>query len=138
MHNKIVDVLLCSQHSNKYFCAHKRGQMKPHQTAFSNLVYMIECIMYLCVLNRMQWVLLCAQLASPMYFDIYTELAFENSSVHKTSALTSKWNRISRFNESNVSLYMILSLSQIIKIIGKHISLCNTFAFGRIKFSLGR
>ena len=31
----------------------------------------------------MQWVLLRTQLASLMYFEIYTELAFENSSVHK-------------------------------------------------------
>ena len=69
--NKIVDVLLCSQHSNKYFCVHKRGQMRPHQTAFCNLVYTIECIVYLCVLNRMQWVLLCTQLASLMYLDIH-------------------------------------------------------------------
>ena len=38
--------------------------MRPHQNAFCTLVYMIECIMYLCVLNRMQWVLLCTQLAS--------------------------------------------------------------------------
>ena len=31
--------------------------------------------------------------------------------------------------------YMILSLSQIVKIIGKYISLCNTFALSRIKFA---
>ena len=36
----------------------------------------------------------------PVYCTLmYTELAFENSSIHKTSALTS--NRISRFYESN-------------------------------------
>ena len=42
-------------------------------------------------------------------------------------------NRFSRFYESNES--MILSLSQIIKIIGKYISLCNSYALTRIKFT---
>ena len=38
-------------------------------------------------------------------------------------------NRVSRFYESNKSM----SLSQIIKIIGKFISLCNSFALSRIE-----
>ena len=104
--------------------------MRPHQNAFCTLVYMIECTMYLCALSRMQWVLLCTQLASPLYFDVH-RISFETSSVHKTSALTS--NRISLFYESNVSV--ILSLTQIIKITGKYISLCNFFTLSCIKFT---
>ena len=42
-------------------------------------------------------------------------------------------NRVSQFYESNES--MILSLSQAIKIIGKYISLCNSFALSCIKFT---
>ena len=91
-----------------------------------------ECILYSCVHDRMHyvlmctpWVLLCTQLA-------YIELAFENSSVHKTSAFTS--NRICPFYESNESV--ILSLSQVIKIIGKYISLCNSFTLSCISSHL--
>ena len=80
----------------------------------------MECSGYCCVHNL------------PVYCTlVYSELAFENTSVHKTSALAS--NRISRFYESRESV--ILSLSQIIKIIGKYISLCNSFALSCIKFT---
>ena len=76
-------------------------------------MYSIECSGYCCIHNL------------PVYCTLmYTKLAFENSSVHKTSALTI--NRISWFYESNESV--TLSLSQIIKIKGKYILLCNSFA----------
>ena len=57
------------------------------QNAFCTLVYMIECIMYLIfLLHRMQWVLLCTQLASQMYFDVHRIGIWE----HKSSALANK------------------------------------------------
>ena len=43
-------------------------------------------------------------------------------------------NRVSQFYESN-NESMTLSLSQIIKIIGKYISLCNSFTSSCIKFT---
>ena len=52
----------------------------------------------------------------------YTELAFENPNVHERQLLQA--TRVSRFYESNESM----SLSQIIKLIGKCISLCNSSA----------
>ena len=39
LHNKIVYVLLRSQHSNMYFCVHKRSQIRSHKNAFCTLVY---------------------------------------------------------------------------------------------------
>ena len=42
LHNKIVYVLLRSQHSNMYFCVHKRSQMKSHKNAFCTLAYTTE------------------------------------------------------------------------------------------------
>ena len=105
--------------------------MRPHQNAICTLVYMIKCIMYLiCVLYRMQWVLLCTPLASLMYLT-YTELAFENPSIHERQFLQA--TRFSRFYESNESM----SLRQIIKIIGKYISLCNSSLLSRIEFIFG-
>ena len=43
-------------------------------------------------------------------------------------------HRVSRFYESNDQM----SLSQIIKIIEKYISLCNSFALDRIEFVFGK
>ena len=60
--------------------------------------------------------------------NVLTELVFENSKRQLLPA-----NRISQFYESNES--MILSLSQFIKIIGKYISLCNSFTLSCIKFT---
>ena len=42
LHNKIVYVLLRSQHSNMYFCVHNRSQMSSHKNAFCTLVYTTE------------------------------------------------------------------------------------------------
>ena len=53
--------------------------------------------------------------------------------MHKRQFLPA--NRVNLFYESNESMYDSGSLSQIIKIIGKYISLCNTFALSRIKFA---
>ena len=44
-------------------------------------------------------------------------------------------NRVSVFHESNEAT---MSLSQIIKIIGKYISLCNSFVLSRIEFMFGK
>ena len=43
-------------------------------------------------------------------------------------------NRVSQFYESNESM----TLSQIIKIIGKYISLCNSFALSRTEYIFGK
>ena len=106
--------------------------MRPHQNALCTLVYMIECIMYLRVLNRMQWVLLCTQLASLMYLDIHRISLWELQCAQNVSSY--QQIELTCFM-SPMSQCMILSLSQIIKIIGKYISLCNTFALSRIKFA---
>ena len=115
-------VLLCTQ----------KGRMRPHQNAFCTLVYMIECIMYLCVLNRMQWVLLCSQLARLMYFDVHRIGCRELDPVYTKSQLLPA-NRVNQFYEPSES--MILSLTQIINIIGKYILLCNCFALSHIEFA---
>ena len=62
---------------------------------------------------------------------MYTELAFENPSVHERQVLQA--TRVSRFYESSESM----SLSQIIKIIGKYISLCISSVLSRIEFIFG-
>ena len=107
------------------------AQMRPHQNALCTLVYMIKCIMYLiCVFHRMQWVLLCTQLLVWCTLT-YTELAFENPSVHERRLLQA--TRVGRFYESNESM----SLSQIIKIIGTYISLFHCSVLSRIEFIFG-
>ena len=117
--------------SQMVFPSMDSAQTRPHQNAFCTLVYMIKCIMYLiCVLYRMQWVLLCTPLASLMYFDVH-KLALENPGIHERQF--SQATRVSRFYESNESM----SLSQIIKIIGKYISLCNSSALSHIEFIFG-
>ena len=59
---------------------------------------------------------------------VYTTLAFENPNIHERQFL-----QATRVYESNESM----SLSQIIKIIGKYISLCNSSALSRIEFLFG-
>ena len=75
--------------SQMVFPSMDSAQMIPHQNAFCTLVYMIKCIMYLiCVLYRMQWVLLYTPLASLMYFVVHRISIWEPQHTW-TSVLTS-------------------------------------------------
>ena len=72
LHNKIVYVLLRSQHSNMYFCVHERSQIRSHKNAFCTLVYTTDypensCVHWISIWGSLMctkikpWELLCTQ-----------------------------------------------------------------------------